>query len=186
MNKQKRTIIIASVVLVALFAIGFLISAKFTAERYEQSITARDQSMQNVWSMTKQAMDMGGFTTKDFSKTFLEGIKLQAERYKDDTGAMMKWVKEASADLNPEVYLSFMKSLDKIFTKKEMSQNNKISVTQEYKTWLNASIKGALATYAFDYPKSKTIKIMDRVIITKETKSTWDTGFETVENPFKD
>jgi len=182
--KQRKTVKLAALALIGVFIVGFFISARFAAERYEETVIARDQSMQNVWSMTQQAMEMEGFTTKDFSQTFIDGIKAQANRYENDTGGMMKWVKEAASQLTPEVHVAFMKSLDKIFTKKEMSQKNKISSSQDYKTWLKTTIKGSAAKYILRYPSKEANTIMSRVIVTKKTKETWETGIEEVSNPF--
>ena len=164
--------------------VGYIFSAKFTAERFEQAITAQDQSMMNTWAMMEQQLKMNGFTVKNYSKSFLDTIKAQANRYKNDKGSMMKWVKEASAQMSPDVHKKFMDAIDKAYSKKEAVQLQKISVSQEYKTFINATLKGTIAKAIFSYPTKEAQTIMNRVIKTKAVSKTWETQEDTVQNPF--
>lgn len=168
------------------FILGFyVIGAKFSAETYEQSVFAQDESMQNTWGMSEQELSMGGFTVKNYGETFIKTLQANAERYKNDQGAMMKWVQESRSQMSPELHLKFMDSITKVYAKREAKQNSKISVVQEYRTWLNASIKGSIATYVMNYPTPKAVKIMDRIIATQNTRTTWETGIEApAKNPF--
>jgi len=169
------------------FLLGFyVLGAKFSAETYEASITAQDETMQNTWGMSEQELSMGGFTVQNYGETFIKTLQANAERYKNDQGAMMKWVQESSSQMSPELHLKFMDSITKVYAKREAKQNSKISVAQEYRTWLNASIKGSIAKYVLSYPSDKALKIMDRIISTSNTKKTWETGVEApAANPFK-
>ena len=95
----------------------------------------------------------------------------------------MKWVQEAKSQMSDKAHLTFMNTIEKVYAKKEARQLSKISVAQEYRTFINASIKGTVASVVFSYPREKATKIMDRVISTKGTKTTWETGEDTVINP---
>ena len=58
MSKTTNVIlgIAMSFVLLVGGIIGYVFSAKFTAERYEQSIFAQDESMQNTWGMMENTL----------------------------------------------------------------------------------------------------------------------------------
>lgn len=181
-NLVKFFIGLGVVVLLGFYVLG----AKFSAETYEQSVFAQDETMQNAWGMSEQELSMGGFTVKNYGETFIKTLQAQAERYKNDSGAMMKWVQESNSQMSPELHLKFMESIKKVYAKREAKQNSKISVVQEYRTWLNASIKGSIASGMLNYPSDKATKIMNRIISTQNTKKTWETGVEpTAKNPFE-
>jgi len=165
--------------------VGYVISAKFTAERYEQSVFAQDESMQNTWSQMSQSLEMAGFTVKNYSEEFIKSIKANAVRYANDKNSMMKWVQESKNQMSPEAHKKFMDTIEKVYAKKEARQASKISVVQSYRTFLNASIKGTIASSFFNYPTDKAEVIMKRIISNKSTKQAWDTGIEETKNPFK-
>lgn len=158
--------------------VGYVFSAKFTAETKEQSVYAQDESMQSTWGMMEQTLKMQGFTVKAYGKTFIDSIKANAERYANDKGGMMKWVQEAQSQMSPAAHTKFMDTIEKVYAKKEAKQLSKISVVQDYRTFLNGSFKGMVAKGFFDYPTAKATKIMDRIITTKGTTKTWETGVE--------
>lgn len=164
---------------------AYVISAKFTAERFEQAIVAQDEQMQNVWGMMEGSLKMSGFTVEKYGKDFIDSIKANAIRYENDQGSMMKWVKESQSQLSSEAYTKFQDLIEKAYLKKEMAQTSKISISQEYRTFINASIKGTISKLIFNYPTEKATTIMDRVISTSETKETWAKGIEEVKNPFE-
>lgn len=164
--------------------IGYVVSAKFAAERFEQSIVSSDESMQNTWGQMQQTLEMQGFTVQDYGETFINTIKANAVRYENDKGGMMKWVQEAQSQMSPEMHSKFMDTIEKTYAKKEAVQKQKISISQEYRTFLKASIKGTVAGVVFSYPTQKSTEIMDRIISTNETKEAWVKGVETAKNPF--
>ena len=165
--------------------IGYVVSAKFTGETFEQSIFAQDESMQNTWGMMEQTLKMQGFTVKNYGETFIKTLEANAKRYENDKGGMMKWVQEARSQMSDKAHLTFMQTIEKVYAKKEARQLSKISVVQEYRTWTKASMKGTIATMVFNLPSDKATKIMDRIISTKQTKKTWETGEDVAEDPFK-
>ena len=186
MSKTTKLIlgIALSFILLIGGTIGYVVSAKFSAERYEQTIAASDESMQNTWAQMGQLLEMQGFTVKNYSEEFIKSIKANAVRYANDKGGMMKWVQEAKSEMSPEAHKKFMDTVEKVYAKKEARQASKISVVQEYRTFLKASIKGTIAGSFFNYPTDKSKKIMARIISNKSTKQAWETGEETVTNPF--
>lgn len=164
--------------------ITYLISAKFTAERYEQTVYAQDEQMQNVWGMMQNNLEMQGFTVDKYGKDFINSIKANAIRYENDRGSMMKWVQESSSQMSPDIHKKFMVAIEKAYAKKEAAQKTKIAMVQEYRTYLNASLKGTISKIVFSYPTAKAQEIMDRIIKTKKVTQTWETGNDEVSNPF--
>jgi hypothetical protein len=181
---MKTLGIILAVVITVGGLIGYVVSAKFTAERFEQSIIANDENMQNTWAQMQQSLEMQGFTVKNYGETFINSIKANASRYENDKNAMMKFVQEAQSQMSPDMHKKFMDTIEKTYAKKEAVQKQKISVSQEYRTYLNASIKGTVSSVVFSYPTQKATTIMDRIISTQETKNAWAAGVETTSNPF--
>jgi len=164
--------------------VGYIFSAKFTGETYEQSVLAQDESMQNTWGMMEGLLKMQGFTVKNYGETFIKSLKANAERYQNDKNAMMKWVQEAKSQMSDKAHLQLMKTIEKVYAKKEARQKSKISVVQEYRTWRKASLKGTIGVAIFNFPSEKVKKIENRIISTKGTKKTWETGEDEVSDPF--
>ena len=187
MSKTAKIVIglVLSLFLIIGGTVGYILSAKFTSENYEQAIYAQDEGMQNTWGQTENTLKMQGFTVKNYGKTFINSLRANAERYANDKNAMMKWVQEAKSQMSDKAYTKFMDTIEKVYAKKEARQLSKISVVQEYRTYLNASLKGIVAKTLFNYPTEKAKKIMDRIISTKQTKKTWISAEDTVEDPFK-
>lgn len=187
MSKTTKIILGISLSFILLIGgiIGYVISAKFTAERYEQSIFAQDEGMQNTWAMMEQTLKTQGFTVKNYSEEFIKSIQANAKRYENDKGGMMKWIKESQNQMSPDAHKKLMNTVEKVYAKKEARQASKISVVQSYRTFVKASIKGTIASAFFNYPTDKAQKIMDRIISTKSTKQAWDSGEDAVINPFE-
>jgi len=177
--------ILLSLVLLIGGTIGYVVSAKFTGETYEQSIFAQDESMQNTWGQMEGMMKMAGFTVKNYGETFIKTLEANAKRYENDKGGMMKWVQEARSQMSENAHLKFMGIVEKVYAKKEARQLSKISVVQEYRTWRKASMKGTIGVMVFNFPSDKAKIIEDRIISTKATKKTWETGEEETTNPFE-
>lgn len=182
---SKGTIgVLLGLLLVIGGAIGFIVSAKFTGERFEQSVLAQGESMENTWGQVQGELQMAGFTVKNYGDTFIKTLEANAKRYENDKGSMMKWVQEASSQMSPDTHKRFMTIISKSYAKKEARQLSKISVVQEYRTWRKASLKGVVGVAIFNFPSDKVKKIEDMIISTKDTKETFKTGMEEVKNPF--
>ena len=164
--------------------VGYVVSSKFTGSTYEQSIFAQDESMQNTWAAVGKELKMAGFTVKSGSKLSLDKIKAQADRYKNDSGAMMKWITEAQPAASADLHAKFMDIISKGYAREESKQLSKISVVQEYRTWRTSTMKGTIGVMVFNFPSEKAKKIEDRIITTKEVKQTWETGEDEVSDPF--
>ena len=187
MNKVQKTkwAILGSSAMAILIVIFMAVSAKFTAERYESDIITADQRMQSVWSIMSSKIKMAGFGAKSFSKTFLDGIAAQAKRYENDKDGLMKWVKEAQSQLSPEVYTKLIDIIEKSYAKKAEAQANKQSLSNNYRKFLNGSIRGAVFAKNMGYPNTEILKIMQRTIQTEKTKEIFATGIdEEPEDPF--
>jgi hypothetical protein len=140
--------------------------------------------MQNVHATMKNALKMQGFTVKNYTESDLKKIEIAVGRYADKPNLMVQWAKEQGNQLSPKLHSKFMDAIEKFYAKWEVSQKSKISVAQEYRTFISASVKGTIASAVFNYPTEKATKIMDRIISSKETKKTWETGMDEVTDPF--
>lgn len=166
--------------------IAYVVSAKFTAAKYENAVVAQDENMQNVHSAMKNALKLEGFTVKNYTQSDIHKMEVAIQRYANKPNLMMQWAQESNNGLSPALHEKFMNSIEKFYAKWEATQKSKISVVQEYRDFLSSSVKGAIASGLFNYPTAKAKTIMDRIISSKETKQTWATGEDTVSDPFKD
>lgn len=177
------------VVLMMFLVVGgsvmYVLGAKFTAERYEQSIYAQDENMQNVHASMKNSLKLQGLTVKNYTESDIKKMEVAIKRYADKPNLMMQWAQESNNGLSPALHEKFMVAVEKFYAKWEVTQKSKISVAQEYRTFLKASIKGTVAGVIFNYPTDKVQTIMDRIISSAETKATWDTGEDVVDDVFK-
>ena len=154
-------------------------SAYDTAGTKENAVIAQDESMQSTWGMTEQTLKMSGVTVKNYGATFIKSLEANAKRYENDKNTMMKFVQESAGVMSPELHKRLMTTIEKVYAKKEAKQLSKISVVQDYRNFINFSMKGKIAKLFFNYPSAKATKIMDRIISTKATKKTWETGNDT-------
>jgi len=166
-------------------SISYVFSAKFTANNFEASIKAQSQSMENTWGQMEQQLQMAGFATKDYGDKFIATVKAQAERYANDKNTMMKWVQESASQMSPAMHQKFVTIVEKSFAKKEMKQDSKIAVVEQYNKFLGGGFKGMIATSMWNYPTAETKKIMVTIVSTKGAKTAISTGIEAdVKNPF--
>jgi len=177
--------VVCMMVLVIGGSIGYVLSSKFTAEKFEQSIYAQDENMQNVHASMKNALKMQGFTVKNYTESDIKKMEVAIQRYANKPNLMMQWAQESNNGLSPELHSKFMDAVEKFYAKWEVTQKSKISVAQEYRTYLKATVKGSIASMLFNYPTDKAEEIMERIISSQETKTTWDTGMDKVTDPFK-
>lgn len=178
MSKGTKILLAAflSFVLIIGGSIGYVVSAKFTGEKFEQAIFAQDETMQNTWAQTGNMLKMNGITLKHYTEHDLKKIELAMKRYADKPQLMMIWAKEQGNTLTPELHQRLMTTVEKVAAQKIAKQDAKISMVQEYRTWRTSTMKGTVGTMFFNFPSEKAKKIEDRIITSKETKQTWETG----------
>ena len=59
-----------------------------------------------------------------------------------------------------------------------MAQTDKISKVQEYKNFLDNTVRGNVANIVWSYPRAETLAIMNQVIMTEDSKETFETGID--------
>jgi len=187
MSKTAKVVlgVVVSLAVVIGLVVGYFVSAKFTAETWDADTLARYEQMENVHGAMTNALKMQGFTVKNYGKTFIDTIDAGVKRYADKPQLMMQWVQEQKGVFPPDVHLKFMGSVERFYVKWEISQKNKISMVQEYRKFLNASVKGYIAKSFFDFPSKKMEGIMNQVISSAESKEAFKTGLMVAEDPFQ-
>lgn len=187
MKNSSKAGLIAGLIGVVLF-IGsgaYIMGAKFAAATFETSILAQNENMKNVHSAGNNSLKMQSFALKNYSELDLKKVDALVKKYDGKPQLLMMAVRENTQGLNPQLHRDFMDAIQKYYAKWEVAQKTKISVTQEYRTYLDASIKGSIASGVFNYPTEKISKIMDEIIMSDETKTTFETGRDNVSDPFK-
>ena len=170
---------VIAIVVLLVSLVGYIVSAKFTAQKHENGIVAIDKNMQNVHSSVNKILTTSGLTVKNFGNTKINAIKESIKKYSDKPKMMMMWVKENPQNITSKVWEKFQDQVEKQYTKFEMEQKMKISMVQAYNDYLTTTVKGSLfSSGLWDYPKADTKKIMDRVIKTQDTADTWETGID--------
>lgn len=187
MENQSKAKLISILVGVLLFIGigGYLLSAKFAAAKFETTIVASHEKMQNTYSSGQNSLQMLASTVKNYTASDLEKVKVLIQKYDGKPQMLMMAVKENGQGLNPQLHRDFMDAIEKYAAKWETVQQSKISITQEYRQFLDASIKGSVASSIFGYPNKKALDIMDTMIISSQTKSTFASGVDDVKDPFK-
>lgn len=186
-NDGKAKLI--SIIIGVIIFIGsgsYLLSSKFTAAKFETIIVASNENMQNVYSAGQNSLQMLSSTVKNYTKADLEKVKVLIEKYDGKPQLLMMAVKENSQGLNPQLHRDFMDAIEKYTLRWEMAQKTKVSITQEYRTYLDASIKGNIASSVFGYPTEKAKKIMDTMIVSNDTKNTFETGVDNAKDFFSE
>lgn len=183
--KAKLITIILCVVLFG--GVGaYLLSAKFTAAKFENAIKAQNENMKNVYSTGQNSLQMLTSTVKNYTKSDLEKVKVLIGKYDGKPQMLMMAVKDNSQGLSPQLHRDLMDSIEKYSAKWEVTQKSKISVTQEYRTFLDASIKGSIASGIFAYPTKQVQDMMDQIIMSSDTKTTFETGIDNAKDLFQD
>lgn len=165
--------------LIAIISIvGYVISAKFTAEKHEKGVIYASKNMQNIHSSVGKIVKTSGLTVKNFGETKMKAIETAIGRYADKPNLMMMWIKENPQQIDSKIWEKFQDQMEKQYTRFDNEQTSKISKAQAYDTFLNTTYKGMVATVVWSYPKAETKKLMDQVIQTGETKTTFETGID--------
>jgi len=165
--------------------IGYVVSAKFIAATYENDITYSNKNLENVHSSVGKILQTSGITVKNFGETKIKAIEAAVQRYADKPQLMMQWVQENPQQIDSKVWEKFQDQVEVQYTKFEMEQTVKISKSQAYQNYLDTTVKGFVAQTVWSYPKPETKKIMDQVISTGESKTTFETGVDTSVDPFR-
>ena len=158
--------------------IGWIVSIKFQAGTFENQITATNQNLQNVHSSVNKILTSSGITVKNFGETKIKAIKESIARYADKPQLMMQFVQENPQQIDSKLWENFQKQIEVQYTKFEMEQKLKISKSQEYKNFLDNTVRGNVANVVWSYPRAETLAIMNQVIITEDSKETFETGID--------
>lgn len=179
---QKGTKIIIGVmvgfILTIGLTIGWLISVKFQAGTFENEIAATNQNTQNIHSSVNKILTSSGITVKNFGETKIKAIKESIARYADKPQLMMQFVQENPQQIDSKLWENFQKQIEVQYTKFEMAQTLKISKSQEYKNFLDNTVRGNVANIVWSYPRAETLAIMNQIIMTEDSKETFETGID--------
>lgn len=165
-----------------IFLVIFAITVKFQAEKIENQLEASYQNMQNVYSSVEKILISSGITVKNFGETKINAIKEYVKQHANNPELMMKWVQENPQQIDSKIWENFQKQIEIQYTKFEMEQKNKISISQAYKDFLETSIKGQVAQIIWSFPSKEAQKMMEQVIQTENTKDVFSTGIDKVKN----
>lgn len=189
MKIQKSTKIIIGLMVGFIIAIGltvgWLISIKFQAGTFENKIIATNDNLKNVHSSVNKILTSSGITVKNFGETKIKAIKESIARYADKPQLMMQFVQENPQQIDSRLWENFQKQIEVQYTKFEMEQKYKISVVQEYKNFLDNTVRGNVAGVVWSYPRAETVNIMKQVIITEDSKETFETGIDKAVDVFE-
>lgn len=169
-------------VLIAGLLIGWLFSIKFQSGKYENHLEASYQNMQNVYSSVDKILLNSGITVKNFGETKLKAIQEGIKRYADKPDLMMQWVQENPQQIDSKIWENFQKQIEVQYTKFEMEQKYKISVSQEYKNFLETTLRGNVAQIVWSFPTKEAVKMMEQVIQTENTQDSFATGIDKTKN----
>lgn len=164
--------------------VGYVISAKFTAAGFENDITYSNKNLENVHSSVNKILQASGITVKNFGETKIKAIEAAVQRYADKPQLMMQWVQENPQQIDSKIWEKFQDQIEAQYTKFEMEQKTKISKSQAYQNYLDTTVKGFVSQVVWSYPKPETKKIMEQVISTEGSKTTFETGVDTTVDPF--
>lgn len=179
---QKGTKIIIGLMLGFILTIGltvaWIISIKFQAGTFENQIVASNQNLQNVHSSVNKILTSSGITVKNFGETKIKAIQASIAKYADKPQLMMMWIKENDQQIDSKLWENFQKQIEVQYTKFEMAQTLKISKSQEYRNFLDNTVRGNIANVVWSYPRAETLAIMNQVIMTEDSKETFSTGID--------
>ena len=183
---SKVTKIILGLGITIIISIGLiitmLISIKFQAEKFENRLEASNENMKNVYSSVDKILLNSGITVKNFGETKIKAIQESIKRYADKPEMILQFVQENPQQIDSRLWENFQKQIEVQYTKFELEQKFKISVSQEYKDFLETTIRGHVAQIVWSYPTTETVKIMKQVIQTDSTKEVFETGVDKTRN----
>ena len=167
-----------SFILLIGITVAWGVSIKFQSQKYENQLDATYKNMQNVHSSVDKILSSSGITVKNFGETKIKAIQESIKRYADKPELMMQWVQENPQQIDSKLWENFQKQIEIQYTRFEMEQKSKISISQAYKDFLETTIRGQVAQIIWSYPTKDIVKIMEQVIQTDVTKESFETGVE--------
>lgn len=165
-----------------IFTLVLIFSVKFESEKFENQVEAVNQNLKNVHSAVDKILTSSGITVKNFGETKINAIRESIKRYADKPELMMQWVQENPQQIDSKLWENFQKQIEVQYTKFEMEQKSKISISQAYKDYLETTLRGQVAQIVWSFPRKETLAIMDQVIQTQTTQDTFDSGIEQPKN----
>ena len=180
MQKGTKIILglIITFIITIVLAVSWIINIKFQAGTFENQITATNDNLKNVHSSVNKILTSSGITVKNFGETKIQAIKESIARYADKPQLMMQFVQENPQQIDSKMWENFQKQIEVQYTKFEMEQKFKISKTQEYRNFLDNTVRGNIAQIVWSYPRAETLAIMKQVIVTEDTAETFETGID--------
>lgn len=167
-----------SFILIIGATIAWLVSIKFQSEKFENQLEASYQNMQNVYSSVDKILLNSGITVKNFGETKIKAIQESIKRYAEKPELMMQWVQENPQQIDSKLWENFQKQIEIQYTKFEMAQTLKISISQEYKNFLYTTVRGNIANIVWSYPTQPVKSIMEQIVVTEDSKETFETGID--------
>lgn len=163
---------------------GYVVSAKFTAAEFENSVIFGNKKLEGSHSQVNKILQTSGITVKNFSETKIKVIEARIKMYADKPQMMMMWIKENPENIDSKLWENFQRQTEVYYTQFKLDQDAEISKRQAYQNYLDTTVKGTVSQIVWSYPKPETKKIMEQVISTEGTKETFKTGVDVPVNPF--
>ena len=97
--------------------IGWIVSIKFQAGTFENTIVASNQNLQNIHSSVNKILTSSGITVKNFGETKIKAIESAVQRYADKPQLMMQWIQENPQQIDSKLWENFQKQIEVQYTK---------------------------------------------------------------------
>ena len=179
---------VAVVALLGLASCSSYIGFRQNCVSFENNIAAQDREMQNVDTEVNNSLRTQGLSAKEYGKLCIEAIQAaNTGRYgADGSRAMMQWIKEQNPTIDAGIFKRIMVAAEAGYAKFAAAQRHKIDLDREYKNLVERKqqipIVGSIWTAGF--PR-KSWEEFERVIVSGDTKKTWETGIKEAVDPFK-
>ena len=173
----KITISVISVIIIVMFGVFLkFYSVAKTCNENEVQIDAYWQEMQNVNSALVSKIKTNTKFVKNYKNSMIELLDSYMKKYKNDADVIMKWTNDAQT-IYPDssMWKDIMKLVESEYTSFQIAQKDKIDMGRSYKRFLADPINSMIANL-FGKPSKTALKIMSTIIMTQETKDTFDSG----------
>lgn len=188
---SKGLIIGLAIAAVALVGGGGILS-KYVGKHqtyvgYENAIDAQDKEMQNVDTEVTQSLQVQGLAANQYGDLVKDAIKAaNSGRYgADGSKAMMQWIKEQNPTIDPSIFKKIMVAAEAGYAKFAAVQKTKIDLARAYKTEYDQTAQvplwGSFVNGGF--PR-KPFSEFEKIVVSGETKRTFETGVREKLNPF--
>lgn len=155
---------------------------------FENNIAAQDREMQNVDTEVNNSLRTQGLSAKEYGKLCIDAIKAaNTGRYgADGSKAMMQWIKEQNPSIDAGIFKRIMVAAEAGYAKFAAAQRRKIDLAREYKNLIERKQQVPVigSIWASGFPR-KPWEAFERVIVSGDTKKTWETGVKDAVDPFK-